>query len=279
MSIFFLLCCVCVGYAWNQHHHQHHHRIFKVQHNRHQHQHPLSDDECGTNSEEITNNRRQILQFVPAAILLPVVGASGYPSPANAAMVGQQEENNKFINGASNNNNNNNNNKTKKSRTNGYEIQKTEEEWLSVLTTRQYEILRNGGTEPPYSSILENEYRTGIYTCAGCGTPLFDSSQKFHSGTGWPSFAKGIKDNVEIESVNIIQANLFGAELRCSTCGGHLGDVFNDGYLFVGTPASQTGQRYCIDGSALIFESTNTGDDVRVIGDTIPSRRQISISY
>mmetsp|Transcript_23084 Transcript_23084/g.41207 ORF Transcript_23084/g.41207 Transcript_23084/m.41207 type:complete len:187 (-) Transcript_23084:51-611(-) len=158
-----------------------------------------------------------------------------------------------------------------KSRTQGYAIQKSESEWSTVLTETQYFVLRNGGTESPYSSILEGEERDGVYACAGCGTPLFEGKEKFHSGTGWPSFASPVmnsKDksvsNVEMEGVSKIQFQLAGAEVRCQTCGGHLGDVFADGFLFPGTPAFASGKRYCVDGGALLFvpkDQKNGGDD------------------
>lgn len=157
-----------------------------------------------------------------------------------------------------------------KSRSEGYQVQKSDEEWRSLLTTRQYDILRNGGTERQYSSVLEAEERSGTYQCAGCGTPLFVSNAKFHSGTGWPSFASALPGGVEVEKVNILQAKMGGAELRCKTCGGHLGDVFQDGFIFVGTPAAQTGKRLCIDGAALIFKPS--GDGAEVVGDQIPDR-------
>ena len=76
--------------------------------------------------------------------------------------------------------------KSSKSRTIGYEFQRSEKEWTEMLSPQQNFILRQGGTESPYSSILEGEERAGLYVCAGCGTPLFDSKEKFHSGTGWP---------------------------------------------------------------------------------------------
>ena len=151
-----------------------------------------------------------------------------------------------------------------KSRTAGYAVQKTDEEWKQTLSPMQYFILRQGGTESPGFSILEKEKRSGTFSCAGCGTPLFVSADKFNSGTGWPSFARALP-GVEVEQVNAITKNLGGAELRCATCGGHLGDVFQDGYLFVGTVAFTTGQRFCIDGAALIF-NPDQGDPLR--GDT-----------
>jgi peptide-methionine (R)-S-oxide reductase len=147
-----------------------------------------------------------------------------------------------------------------RSRSEGYKVQKSDTEWQSILSPLQYNILRQGGTERPGFSILEKEKRPGVYVCAGCGTKLFVSQDKFNSGTGWPSFARSVDGNVEVEAVNPITASLSGAELRCQTCGGHLGDVFRDGFLFIGTPAAVTGKRYCIDGAALVFYPENTGD-------------------
>ena len=158
-----------------------------------------------------------------------------------------------------------------RSRTDGYSYQKTDEEWNAKLSDMQYYILRRGGTESPNSSILEGEDRPGVFSCAGCGTDLFESSQKFHSGTGWPSFARGLK-GVEVEDVNPLAAGLVGAELRCKTCGGHLGDVFGDGFLFVGTPAFTSGKRYCIDGAALIFHPAQEGEP-DVSGDVAPPKK------
>lgn len=155
-----------------------------------------------------------------------------------------------------------------KDRTSGYAIQHSEGEWKSQLSSQQFYILRQGGTERPNSSILEREERPGIYSCAGCSTPLFLSTAKFHSGTGWPSFASTVELNVQVDTVGALQKKLGGAELRCASCGGHLGDVFQDGFLFVGTPAFATGERYCIDGGALFFEPKGEGDIVH--GDVRP---------
>jgi len=154
-----------------------------------------------------------------------------------------------------------------KDRTEGYAVQHSEREWAYILSGQQYNILRQGGTERPNSSILEGEDRRGTFVCAGCGTPLFESSGKFHSGTGWPSFATALP-GVEVEDVNPVQMSLAGAELRCGTCGGHLGDVFNDGMLFVNTPAFKSGKRHCIDGAALVFKPADGSPDV--FGDTPP---------
>eukprot|EP00558_Chaetoceros_sp_UNC1202_P007819 CAMPEP_0197244936 /NCGR_PEP_ID=MMETSP1429-20130617/9895_1 /TAXON_ID=49237 /ORGANISM="Chaetoceros sp., Strain UNC1202" /LENGTH=263 /DNA_ID=CAMNT_0042705363 /DNA_START=70 /DNA_END=861 /DNA_ORIENTATION=+ len=153
------------------------------------------------------------------------------------------------------------------SRTDGYAVQHTEREWSYILSGQQYNILRQGGTERPYSSILEGEDREGEFRCAGCATPLFASEAKFHSGTGWPSFATPLA-GVEMEKVNPVQASLVGAEVRCGTCGGHLGDVFSDGFLFVNTPAFASGKRYCVDGGALVFSPKDGGEDI--FGDLPP---------
>lgn len=140
-----------------------------------------------------------------------------------------------------------------KSRTDGYAVLKTEAEWKQQLSPMQYYVLRQGGTEKPGFSILEKETRSGTYVCAGCGAPLFESNSKFKSGTGWPSFARSVENNVEIELSNQIAASFSGLELRCHACGGHVGHVFTDGMLFVGTEAAKTGKRFCIDGAALLF--------------------------
>ncbi|VEU43367.1 unnamed protein product [Pseudo-nitzschia multistriata] len=202
---------------------------------------PNQSDGCSKNDDDLSDSsRRKVMQTGVFSLAM-----AGMPSRSEAAW--------------------------KKSRSDGYNFQRTEKEWKSMLTPRQYEILRNGGTERQYSSVLEGEERNGIYSCAGCQSPLFASEAKFHSGTGWPSFATAL-DGVEIEPLNVVQANLGGAELRCQNCGGHLGDVFRDGFLFVGTPAAESGKRFCIDGSALVFKPSGDGEEV--IGDEIPSRVQ-----
>mmetsp|Transcript_15382 Transcript_15382/g.31619 ORF Transcript_15382/g.31619 Transcript_15382/m.31619 type:complete len:239 (-) Transcript_15382:289-1005(-) len=137
-------------------------------------------------------------------------------------------------------------------RVTGYTLQKSDGEWKQSLTSKQYFVLREGGTEKPYSSPLEKEKRAGTFACAGCGVPLFSSEAKFNSGTGWPSFATALAA-VEEEKVGTLRRGLAGAELRCGRCGGHLGDVFGDGWAFPETAAFTSGQRHCIDGAALVF--------------------------
>ena len=146
-----------------------------------------------------------------------------------------------------------------KDRSEGYAVQKSPQDWQRQLSGPQYFVLRSGGTEPPNSSPLVKEKRTGTFACAGCGAKLFESSAKFESGTGWPSYSAGLAD-VEVES-NFMEF-LAGAELRCGRCGGHLGDRFLDGALFPGTSAFLSGKRYCIDGSALVFYPADGGPPV-----------------
>lgn len=142
---------------------------------------------------------------------------------------------------------------------------------MQTLTPQQYFILRSGGTERQNSSPLVGEKRAGAFRCAGCRTKLFDAADKFESGTGWPSFGFADEATVEVEAVNPAAALLLGAEVRCGTCGGHLGDLFLDGKLFQGTPAARSGKRYCIDGAALVFEPADgaplvIGEELRAPG-------------
>ncbi len=125
-----------------------------------------------------------------------------------------------------------------------FPVTHTDAEWRQLLSPQQYEILRNAGTEQPYSSPLNDEHRPGVFSCAGCGLDLFASSTKFESGTGWPSFYKSLGNAVitrEDDSLGMTRT-----EVLCSRCGGHLGHVFDDG------PAP-TGLRYCMNGVAMNF--------------------------
>ncbi|WP_420553565.1 peptide-methionine (R)-S-oxide reductase MsrB [Tenacibaculum aiptasiae] len=133
---------------------------------------------------------------------------------------------------------------TKKSKKK-YKVEKTASEWKKTLTPKQYYILREAGTERPFSSKLNKVYSKGTYVCAGCDTPLYKSEHKFDSGSGWPSFDREVKGNVELDvDYKIGYAR---TELKCNTCGGHLGHSFNDG------PRDTTGKRHCINGAALKF--------------------------
>ena len=120
----------------------------------------------------------------------------------------------------------------------------TDAEWRAKLSPEAYDVLRHEGTEMPGSSPLLEEHRVGKFACAGCDQPLFDSTTKFDSGTGWPSFYQPLDGAVGTTTDSTL--GMTRTEVHCSNCGGHLGHVFEDG------PAP-TGLRYCMDGVALKF--------------------------
>jgi peptide-methionine (R)-S-oxide reductase len=123
-------------------------------------------------------------------------------------------------------------------------MEKSEEEWARALTPEQYQVLRKHGTERPFLSPLDRERRPGTFHCAACDLPLFSSTAKFDSGTGWPSFFEPLPDAVGTS----VDKSLFVArtEIHCRRCGGHLGHVFDDG-------PKPTGLRYCMNGVAMRF--------------------------
>ncbi|MBC5810547.1 MAG: peptide-methionine (R)-S-oxide reductase MsrB [Candidatus Eremiobacteraeota bacterium] len=120
----------------------------------------------------------------------------------------------------------------------------SDEQWRKRLGPDRYPILRNEGTETPFSSPLDKEERAGTYACAGCDLALFSSATKFHSGTGWPSFYRPLPNAVETKSDRsfMMERN----EVHCRRCAGHLGHVFDDG-------PPPTGLRYCMNGLSLQF--------------------------
>ena len=120
-------------------------------------------------------------------------------------------------------------------------------QWRNRLTPDQFNILRDEGTEPSFSSALNKEKRSGLYHCVGCDLPLFSSASKYNSGTGWPSFHTAIADHLETK----IDESLFytRTEYHCARCGGHQGHVFEDG-------PKPTGLRWCNNGLALRFKPT-----------------------
>jgi peptide-methionine (R)-S-oxide reductase len=129
--------------------------------------------------------------------------------------------------------------------------QYTEEELRKRLTPEQYHILREKGTETPFTGEYLNNKESGMYTCTVCGNEIFDSKTKFESGTGWPSFY----DVARTGAVNLSEDNTGGmrrVEVTCAVCGSHLGHVFND------APDQPTGQRFCINSASLEFLAKNS---------------------
>ena len=125
-----------------------------------------------------------------------------------------------------------------------FEVNRSAAQWKERLGPQRFHILREAGTERPFSSPLLNEHRNGIFTCAGCAHPLFSSTTKFESGTGWPSFWKTLPAAVVTRTDrSLLMAR---TEVLCARCGGHLGHVFDDG-------PKPTGLRYCMNGLALMF--------------------------
>ncbi|MCM0620092.1 peptide-methionine (R)-S-oxide reductase MsrB [Nocardioides bruguierae] len=130
-----------------------------------------------------------------------------------------------------------------------YTVAKTDEQWREQLSPEEFHVLRQAGTERAGVGRLTDTETVGVYRCKACQTKLFESDTKFHSGCGWPSFYQPITDTIEY-----IEDNSFGmkrVEVRCASCGSHLGHVFPDGY---GTP---TGDRYCINSLSLTLEPSD----------------------
>src|SRR5690606_6525423 len=133
---------------------------------------------------------------------------------------------------------------TKHLATNG-KLQKTDAEWKQVLTEEQYEVLRQKGTERPFTGEYYKHFENGVYVCAGCGNPLFKSDAKFDSSCGWPSFDQAIEKSVIYKEDN--SYGMQRTEVMCANCGGHLGHVFDDG------PKETTGNRFCTNSVSIRF--------------------------
>lgn len=132
-------------------------------------------------------------------------------------------------------------------------VELSEQEWRARLTPEQYRVLRNGGTEAPWSGELLGAKGEGVFRCAGCGAPLFDGDSKFDSGSGWPSFTRP-KDAQAVDEHRDQSHGMVRTEVRCASCEGHLGHVFPDG------PGPE-GLRYCINSAALQFQPASGDDD------------------
>ena len=128
------------------------------------------------------------------------------------------------------------------------------DDWKKKLTSGQYHVMREGGTEPAFTGKYWNEHGIGIYKCAACGAPLFSSETKFDSDTGWPSFT----EPANLENVELRPDASYGitrTEVICKKCGSHLGHVFDDG------PRDRGGKRYCINSVCLELEKQNNRAD------------------
>ena len=136
-------------------------------------------------------------------------------------------------------------------KTNNQKVSKSDEEWKKSLTPEQYQVLRKKGTESPYTGEYDKHTEPGAYTCAGCGTVLFSSTDKFDAGCGWPSFSDSEEGKVRTEVDRSL--GMPRTEILCANCGGHLGHVFNDG-------PTETGQRYCVNSTSLDFTPGDGGD-------------------
>ena len=129
-----------------------------------------------------------------------------------------------------------------------YEVDRPDNEWRAVLSPEQYHVLREAGTEPPFSGRYVDAEDDGVYRCAACRNPLFRSDSKYHSGCGWPSFYEPLSPDA-LEERPDVSHGMVRTEIRCGRCGSHLGHVFEDG-------PEPTGLRYCMNSVALDLAST-----------------------
>ena len=126
-----------------------------------------------------------------------------------------------------------------------YLIEKTDKDWKTKLSPEEFKILRQKGTEFPFTGKYNDHYEEGTYLCKGCATPLYQSESKFDSHCGWPSYDSAIEGSLELISDR--SSGMLRTEILCSNCGGHQGHVFNDG-------TTQTGLRYCVNSASIDFK-------------------------
>lgn len=134
-----------------------------------------------------------------------------------------------------------------------YPVQMNNDQWREKLTPEQFAVLREAGTERPWTGALLDEQRLGVYTCGACGAELFSDETKFDSGCGWPSFYETVRPDA-VELVDDTSLGMRRVEVRCANCGSHLGHVFPD------APQTPTGDRYCMNSLALGFTPEDSAD-------------------